>query len=334
MNEFLQLAAGNLLSPMVLFFALGVAAGWSKSDLALPEAISKGLSLYLMLAIGFKGGAELAANGVSGPIALALVLAIALSFSIPVIAYGLLRTLARLDVTNAAAISAHYGSVSVVTFVAATGFLGYRGISFEGYVVAMMALMETPAIITGLLLARRPGRAETGERSAQRPPLLSRDVAREVFLSGSVVLLVGSFLIGWTTGEPGLTMMAPAIVDPFKAVLAVFLLDMGLLVGRRLNDFRAVGWPVVAFGLYMPVIGGTIGLLAAHAIGLSEGGMTLVAVLAASASYIVVPAAMRLALPKANPAIYVTLSLAVTFPFNLIVGIPLFNAAARLIAAI
>lgn len=333
MNEFLQLAAGNLLSPMVLFFALGVAAGWLKSDLALPEAVSKGLSLYLMLAIGFKGGAELAASGLSGTIAVALILAIALSFSLPVLAYGLLRTLGRLDVVNAAAISAHYGSVSVVTFVAATGFLGNRGIPFEGYIVAMMALMETPAIVTGLLLARRARSADDGGPATPRVPLFSKDVAREVFLSGSVVLLVGSFAIGWATGEKGLAIMAPAIVDPFKAVIAVFLLDMGLLVGRRLPDFRAVGWRVMAFGLYMPVIGGTIGLLAAHAIGLSAGGVTLVAVLAASASYIVVPAAMRMALPKANPAVYVTLSLAVTFPFNLIVGIPLYFAAARLLAA-
>lgn len=330
MNEILQLAIGNLLSPMVLFFALGVAAGCLKSDLAVPEAISKGLSLYLMLAIGFKGGVELASSGVTGTVAVALILALVLSFSLPVIAYGLLRTLTRLDIPNAAAVAAHYGSVSVVTFVAATGFLGYRAIPYEGYVVAMLALMETPAIVTGLLLARRSAAAGL---SRSRAPLFSRVVAREVFLSGSVVLLVGSLAIGWITGEKGMTAMAPAIVDPFKAVLAVFLLDMGLLVGRRLRDFRAVGWPVVAFGLYMPLIGAPVGLLAAHAIGLSEGGMTLVAVLAASASYIVVPAAMRLSLPQANPTIYVTLSLAVTFPFNLIVGIPLYHAAAQLIAA-
>lgn len=330
MDTLLQLAIGNLLSPMVLFFALGVAAGWLKSDLAIPEAISKGLSLYLMLAIGFKGGVELASNGVSGAVAVALVLALALSFSLPLLAYALLRAATRLDIPNAAAVAAHYGSVSVVTFVAATGFLGYRSIPYEGYVVAMLALMETPAIVTGLLLARR-GMSET---TGNRAPLLSREVAREVILSGSVVLLIGSLLIGWMTGQDGMTVMAPAIVDPFKAVLAVFLLDMGLLVGRRLHDFRAVGWPVVAFGLYMPVIGAVIGLLAAHAIGLSLGGMTLVAVLAASASYIVVPAAMRISLPQANPAIYIPLSLAVTFPFNLIVGIPLYYAGAQWLVAL
>ena len=329
---------------MVLFFALGVTAGWLKSDLAIPEAISKGLSLYLMLAIGFKGGVELASNSVAGTIAVALVLALALSFSLPVLAYALLRIATRLDVPNAAAVAAHYGSVSIVTFVAATGFLGYQAIPYEGYVVVMVPLMETPAIVTGLLLARRSNAAgPTASRApflnaagptASRAPFLSREVAREVFLSGVVVLLGGSFAIGWITGDKGMAVMAPAIIDPFKAVLAVFLLDMGLLVGRRLHDFRAVGWPVVAFGIYMPLIGGMIGLLAAHAIGLSLGGMTLVAVLAASASYIVVPAAMRLSLPQANPAIYIPLSLAVTFPFNLIVGIPLYYAGAQWLVAL
>lgn len=330
MNELFQLALGNLLSPMVLFFALGVAAGSFKSDLSVPEAISKGLSLYLMLAIGFKGGVELASNGFAGTVAIALLLAIVLSLILPVIAYALLRASTRLDTLNAAAIAAHYGSVSVVTFVAATGFLEFRAIPFEGYVVAMMALMETPAIVSGLLLARAS--SEDG-RVGARTPRFSKEVAREVFLSGSVVLLIGSFSIGWISGDKGMTVMAPAIVDPFKAVLTVFLLDMGLLVGRRLRDFQLVGWRVIGFGLYMPLVGGAIGLLAAYAIGLSQGGMTLVTVLSASASYIVVPAAMRLALPQANPAIYVTLSLAVTFPFNLIVGIPLYNAAAQFLAS-
>lgn len=326
MDTLLELALGNLLSPMVLFFALGVAAGWVKSDLAIPEPISKGLSLYLMLAIGFKGGYELSVNGVAGTAALALLLGIALSFGLPVLAYALLRSATRLNIPNAAAVAAHYGSVSVVTFVAATGFLGYRSIPYEGYVVAMMALMETPAIVTGLLLANL---AMAADRPQDRRPLFSKQLASEVFLSGSVVLLGGSLLIGWATGDKGMEIMAPGIADPFKAVLAVFLLDMGLLVGRRLQDFGAARWPVIAFGLYMPLIGATFGLLGAYAVGLSLGGMTLVAVLAASASYIVVPAAMRVSLPEANPAIYVPLSIAVTFPFNLIVGIPLYHAAAQ-----
>ncbi len=329
MDQLLQLALGNLLSPVVLFFALGLAAGWLKSDLTIPEALSKGLSLYLMLAIGFKGGVELASDTASS-VALALVVALVLSFSLPVLAYGLLRALTRLDVPNAAAIAAHYGSVSIVTFVAATSFLAGRAIAYEGYVVAMLALMETPAIVSGLLLARHFGAAET---KTFRAPLFSKAVVREVFLSGSVVLLLGSFAIGWLTGTKGMAVMAPVIGDPFKAVLAIFLLDIGLLVGPRLRAFKAVGWPLVAFGLYMPLIGAAIGLAAARAIGLSAGGTALVAVLAASASYIVVPAAMRLSLPQANPAIYVTLSLAVTFPFNLVVGIPLYTSAAQWLAS-
>lgn len=330
MTAFLEVATGNLLSPMVLFFALGAAAASLKSDLTVPEAIGKGLALYLMLAIGFKGGAELATNGTAGTVAVALALALVLSLGLPVLAYGLLRMFTGLDIRNAAAIAAHYGSVSIVTFVAATGFLEDRAIPYEGYVVAMLALMETPAIVTGLLLARR---AEPRAPTEFRGPLFSREVAREVLLSGGVVLLAGSFAIGWVTGDTGMAVMAPAIADPFAAILSVFLLDMGLLVGRRLREFGAVGWPVVAFGLYMPLIGAVVGLFTAYAVGLSEGGTTLVAVLAASASYIVVPAAMRVSLPQANPAIYVTLSLAITFPFNLIVGIPLYHAAARVIAA-
>lgn len=329
MDAFLEVAVGNLLSPMVLFFALGAAAARLKSDLTVPQAIGKGLALYLMLAIGFKGGAELATNGTAGTVAVALAVALVLSLGLPILAYGLLRMFTRLDIRNAAAIAAHYGSVSIVTFVAATGFLEDRAVPYEGHVVAMLALMETPAIVTGLLLARRAD----PPRATEAGPLFSREVAREVLLSGGVVLLAGSFVIGWVTGDTGMAVIAPAIADPFAAILAVFLLDMGLLVGRRLRKFSAVDWPVVAFGLYMPLIGAVVGLLTAYAVGLSEGGTTLVAVLAASASYIVVPAAMRVSLPQANPAIYVTLSLGVTFPFNLIVGIPLYHAAARVIAA-
>ena len=330
MIDTLQIAVGNLLSPMVLFFALGALAGALKSDLAIPEAVSKGVSLYLMLAIGFKGGAELAGDGDAGAIMAALAAAIVLSFSLPAIAFGLLRKLTRLDPINAAAIAAHYGSVSIVTFVAATGFLTLLGVPYEGHVVAMLALMETPAIVTGLLLARQFG----GAKSDRAAPIMSKEVAREVFLSGGVVLLVGSFAIGWITGEEGMAVMAPAVVDPFKAILAVFLLDMGLLVGRRLREFSAMGWPLVAFGVYMPLIGALIGLMTGQLLGLSVGGVTLVAVLAASASYIVVPAAMRISLPQANPAIYVTLSLAVTFPFNLLAGIPLYYAAAQWMAVL
>lgn len=327
MSDLLQIAASNFLSPLVLFFALGVAAGWAKSDLAIPEPISKGLSLYLMLAIGFKGGVALTTSEAGSIVFVALVMAVAISLLLPIIAFSLLRTVTTLDTPNAAAIAAHYGSVSIVTFVAATSFLEFRGVEYEGVLVAMLAVMETPAIITGLFLARS-ALARSPDNTA---PLMSRLVFRQIFLCGSVVLLMGSFLIGWTTGDDGMAVMAPLLREPFQAVLAIFLLDMGLLVGRRLDDFGKVGRQLALFGLYMPLIGAAIGTAAAYAIGFSEGGITLFAVLAASASYIVVPAAMRLSLPQANPAIYVTLSLAVTFPFNLAVGIPLYYAVASLI---
>lgn len=329
MSELLQISLANLLSPMILFFALGLLAGIVKSDLAIPEPISKALSLYLMLAIGFKGGVEIVhSGGMSVAIVLALAVAVALSFLIPVLAYALLRLTTRLDGTNAAAVSAHYGSVSVVTFVAATAFLGHIGVPFEGYVVAMLALMETPAIISGLLLARRAGKSADGKERA----LLSGGLLREVLLSGSVMLLVGSFLIGWATGDEGMKALGPVVDAPFKGVLAIFLLDMGLLTSRRLSDLRTVGAGVFGFGLYMPLVGGAVGLLAGTLMGLSVGGMTLIAVLTASASYIVVPAAMRLALPQANPSVYVTLSLGITFPFNIALGVPLYYTAARAIA--
>lgn len=328
MDMIFQLALTNLLTPIVLFFVLGVLAGAVKSDLALPEAISKSLSLYLMLAIGFKGGVELAHSGLGTAIILAMLAAVILSFIMPIISYGLLKVMTRLDGVNAAAISAHYGSISVVTFVAATGFLTMKSMPYEGYLVVLMAIMETPAIVSGLILARI-GLNKNNSSTASKKPLMSGKLAHEVFLSGSIVLLMGAFIIGWITGESGMQTMSPMVEVPFKAVLAVFLLDMGLLVGRRIGDFSAVGLPLVAFGIIMPLIGSVLGLVSAALLGMSPGSGMLLIVLAASASYIVVPAAMRLSLPKANPAIYVTLSLGVTFPFNLIVGIPLYFAMAN-----
>jgi hypothetical protein len=320
-TDLLSLAAGNLLSPMTLFFALGFLAGRWKSDLAVPEAVSKGLSLYLMLSIGFRGGVEVSHGGPLGPLLGALFGAVALSFLMPLVAFFLLRRFTALGRIDASSVAAHYGSVSVVTFVTAVAFLERRGETFEPYLVAMLALMETPAIVTGLLLARGGGGREGGG-------VFSREVMREVLLSGSIVLLAGSFLIGAVTGERGMELLGPAIGAPFHGVLSIFLLDMGLLTARRVPSFRKLGFPVLAFGLYMPLAGASFGLLLAAALGLSTGGAALVAVLGASASYIVVPAAMRLALPEANPALAVALALGVTFPFNLTVGIPLYLAVA------
>ena len=309
---------------MVLFFILGLVAASFRSDLSIPEPVSKGLSLYLMLAIGFRGGVELEHGDGGASILAASLAAVLLSFSLPVVAFLLLRRLSKLDATNAAAVAAHYGSVSVVTFAAAMAILSERGIPFEAYVVALLALMEAPAIISGLFLSKR---GDTGQDERVGSAL----AMREVFLSGSVVLLLGSFGIGWITGERGMSELAPIVGAPFKGALCLFLLDMGLLTARRASELKGIGLKVAAFGLYMPVLGAAVGLATAKLLGLSVGGATLLAVLSASSSYIVVPAAMRSALPAANPALYLTLSLGITFPFNLVVGIPLYESAARIV---
>ncbi|KQI68887.1 hypothetical protein AN189_08555 [Loktanella sp. 3ANDIMAR09] len=321
MSEILSLAGANLISPIILSFALGLAAAMARSDLSIPEAVAKGMSIYLLFAIGFKGGASVAAHGIDATLLLAVGAGIVLSFGLPFIAFGLLRVLTGLSGLDAAAVAAHYGSISIVTFVAATSVLEGRAISSEGYMVAVAAAMEAPAILSALWLVAR-----TGTAGRMEPGLM-----REILLNGSIVLLVGSFVIGMVTGEAGLAEIAPFIVSPFKGVLCLFLLDMGLVAGRGLRQSRGVlGLGAVAFGIAMPLVGSIIGLGMGMAIGLSAGGIVLLMVLAASASYIAVPAAMRVALPEANPAIYLTLSLGVTFPFNLTLGIPLYVAMATM----
>jgi hypothetical protein len=323
-QDLLAIAAENFLTPPVLFFLLGLLAAALRSELALPEALGKSLSIYLMLAIGFKGGAELANSGGSESLALAVIAALLLSAGLPWLAYPLLRLMVRLSQVDSAAIAAHYGSVSIVTFAAAVALLTASGRPYEGYLVVMLALMETPAILSGLLLARRiriTGQPEPpGAADAHR----SQSLLKEVLLSGSVLLLLGSFVIGWATGPQGMQQLEPFLGLPFKGVLCLFLLDMGLLAGRRLEGIRVVGARLALFGIGMPLIGAGMGLAAAIVLGLSAGGGMLLMVLAASASYIVVPAAMRSALPKADPALYICVTLAVTFPFNLLAGIPIY----------
>lgn len=319
-------ATQNLVSPFVLFFLLGILAGVLKSSLTIPGTVGKSIALYLMMAIGYRGGAELSHNGFNGSIVAACIAAVALGAALPFAAYGLLRWTTRLDSTTAAAVAAHYGSVSAVTFAAAIAVLNHHGERFEPYVVALMAVMEAPAILTGLFLARRGAHARGSGRAADS---LAKTVGREVLLHGSVFLLLGSFVIGWLTGSRGFADLDYVLVRPFNGILCVFLLDIGLLVAQRLSDLRALNVAVAAFGLYMPLIGAGAGLGLALILGMSVGGATLLAVLGGSASYIVVPAVMRDALPKASPAIYMTLALGITFPFNLILGIPLYHGAAR-----
>jgi len=323
METALALAMANLLSPMVLFFALGLAAALARSDLAIPEAVAKGMALYLMLAIGFKGGASMAAHGIDGRVVAALTAGVVLSAAIPLVAFAILKTATALPPVDAAAVAAHYGSISIVTLLAAIQALDTAGITYEGYMVAVAAAMETPAILVALWLARK------SKASANGPSGLDTHSLREILLNGSIVVLIGSFVIGWITGEKGLASIAPFIVDPFKGVLCLFLLDMGVIAGRGFQEGRRSLKPgVVLFGLYMPLIGAALGALAGIATGLSPGGTALLITLSASASYIAVPAALRLALPEARPAIYLPLSLGVTFPFNLTIGIPLYIALA------
>jgi len=316
----LQLVAANLLSPALCFFFLGIAATRVRRDLAVPEQLGRALALYLLLAIGVKGGAQLRAEGISPALAAGLVAAVGLGVLLPLLAYSALRAGLRLRQVDAAAIAAHYGSVSVVTFVAATAFLAALGVSFEGFMVALLAVMEVPAILVGIALARR---SEAGGM---------RHAVHGALTSSSVLLLVGAMAVGVLTGQRGLRDLHGFIVAPFMGALAVFLLDMGLVAARRLGDLRALGVPAVLFGLTMPLVGGAFGLLTGAGIGLSVGGTTLLAVLAAGASYVAAPAAIRQALPEANPTLYLGLSLGVTFPFNLSIGIPLYYAAARVLA--
>lgn len=324
MTEILTIASNNLLSPMILCFALGLAAALARSELTVPEAAAKALSIYLLFAIGFKGGAAVAAHGVDGRLLAALAGGVALSFGLPFAAFALIRLLTRFSVTDAAAVAAHYGSISIVTFVTATSVLAARGIASEGYMVAVAAAMEAPAIVSALWLASRAG---GGTR-------MDAELWREILLNGSIVLLVGAFLIGLITGADGMARIESFIVSPFQGVLCLFLLDMGLVAGRGLRQSRGIlGGGALVFGLTMPLVGASAGLAMGLVLGLSTGGLALLMTLAASASYIAVPAAMRVALPEANPSIYLTLSLGVTFPFNLTVGIPLYVALATAIRA-
>ena len=320
MADILALAASNLVSPMILSFVLGLAAALARSDLTVPEAVAKGMSLYLLFAIGFKGGAAVAAHGVDGRLIAALLAGVLLSALLPLIAYALIRGMTRLGPTDAAAVAAHYGSISIVTFVTASSVLQAQGIASEGYMVAVAAAMEAPARLASHSAVRMAG--------AQRDA--DPDLWREIAFNGSIVLLVGSFLIGLATGETGLAKIDAFIVAPFQGILCLFLLDMGLVAGRGLKGARGVlGGGTLAFGLLMPLIGAALGLATALLLGLSTGGVALLMVLCASASYIAVPAAMRVALPAANPALSLTLALGVTFPFNLTLGIPLYVAVAQ-----
>jgi uncharacterized protein len=314
-----------LLSPVILFFILGALAAALRSDLAVPEALAKGMSLYLMAAIGLKGGTEVAESGLNGGLLTAAALGVMLSCAIPLWCYGALRGFGRIDAVNAGAIAAHYGSVSVVTFAAGSEMMKASGLMPPGYMVAVLALMETPAIVVGLMLARRGGAKSTQTRG---------DLLQETLLNGPVVLLIGAFAIGLIAGKEGVKPVAPFFESGFRGVLCLFLLDMGLIAVRRLRESRALNVRLALLGIAFPVFNGTLAIVIAGVLGLDAATAAMLGILAASASYIAVPAAMRLALPQADSGLSLAMSLAVTFPFNILIGIPLYGQiASRLVPA-
>lgn len=324
--EIFDLFLQNIVSPPILFFVLGLAAGLLKSDLDVPDQISRYLAIYLMMAIGFKGGVAIAETAeVDFKMVATIITGLIFGFLQPFLGYGLLRLTTRLDKATAAAVAAHYGSISMVTFVTAASFLQVNEVVYAGYIVAVLALMEAPAILSGLYIAHRavPKTIKSTEKAAPR-------LSREIFTNGAILLLTGSFLIGWASGTEGMAKMSGFVVSPFQGLLAFFLLDMGLLVTRQAHNMKAFTWKLVAFAIYMPLFSAAIGLFFANLIGLDLGTGTLFIVLFASASYIAVSAAMRLALPEAKASIYVPMSLAITFPFNIIFGIPLYYSAAQM----
>jgi hypothetical protein len=315
----MSLITSNILSPPVLFFFLGMLAVFVKSDLEIPPPLPKLFSLYLLFAIGFKGGIELIKSGVGQDVLLIITAAILMACLVPVYTFFILKI--RLDVYNAAAIAATFGSISAVTFITASSFLDELGIEFGGYMVAALALMESPAIIVGLLLVKR-FTANTNEDGSS--DFSWSEVLQEAFFNSSVFLLIGSLTIGFLTGEKGEKMLSPFTQEIFYGVLAFFLLDMGLVAAKRIKDVGKTGLFLVTFSILTPILNATIGVAIAKLLNISQGDALLFSVLCASASYIAVPAAMRLTVPEANPSLYVTAALAVTFPFNIIVGIPLY----------
>jgi uncharacterized protein len=311
--------ADNLLDPVILFFVVGVLAGVLKSDLRLPEALYETLSIYLLVAIGLKGGVQLAEADIGGVLVPALA-AIALGVVIPPIGYVVLRRVGRFSQSDSAAVAAHYGSVSVVTFAVALSYLDRLVVSYEGFVTTLLVIMEVPGIAVGILIARM--------RAAQGTTNFGK-LLHELFLGKSIFLLVGGLIVGYAAGPLRMAQVAPLFFDLFRGALAFFLLEMGIVTARRLTDLRRVGLFLVGFGIFMPLLGAVLGTAAGMLSGLSVGGVTVLATLAASASYIAATAAMRVAVPEANPTLYLTASLGITFPFNIIFGIPIYYWMAR-----
>jgi hypothetical protein len=316
----------NLLTPSILFFSLGFIAQLVKSDLKLPPELIKSITIYLLLSVGIHGGIELAHVNINTAIP-SIGVAIMLGISVPIVAYLIIHKIGKIDSLNAIAIATHYGSVSAGTFLTAIAFLELNNIFFEKQPIIMLAIMESPAILIGLILANHIRRQD-----AQNKILSSNhkaDLIKEAFTNGSVLLLIGGMVIGDIATEKSIKAILPFFDNLFMGVLSVFLLAMGMEAGKKISDFKYAGKFLLAFGIFMPIVLGCLGVaLGTYILGFSVGGATLVGVLAASASYIAVPPAMRMAIPEANPSIYLTLALGVTFPFNVVIGIPLYYSFA------
>lgn len=322
-----DLLQANLLSPVVLAFLLGAVAVWVRSDLSLPKDLYTGLSIYLLLAIGLKGGQALAQTSLAELLKPAIA-TILLGVTIPLLAYGILRQFGKFSAVDAAAVAAHYGSVSAVTFAAAQNFLDSKGVPYEGFMPALVAILEVPAIVIAVLIARLAERRQA--TPAGVPPAHDwKTVLREVFAGRSIVLLLGGLAMGAASTSRNMDRVSPLFTQLFYGALVLFLLEMGMTAARRLKDVRAAGLFLAVFAILMPLFSGALGVLLGDWAGLSFGGTVILGVLSASASYIAAPAAVRVALPVANPAYYVTASIGITFPFNLTIGIPLIYGMAK-----
>ncbi len=305
----------NITNPALLFFLLGIIAVYLKSDLEIPNNSSKFISLYLLFSIGFKGGQELAHSYFTMDIVWSVAFGIIISIAIPTYTFFILKR--RFSIENAGAIAAAYGSVSAVTFVTAVSFLEMQNVTFSGHMVAVMALMEAPAIIVGVIMIQLFN-GNKKETSGLLP------IVKHSFTNGSVLLIIGSLLIGLLASDKGALGIKPFTTDIFKGFLAIFLLDMGIVSGKKLGDFFKSGWFSIAFALLIPLLNGCLIAYASQLVTQDVGNRFIFAILAASASYIAVPAAMKIAVPKANPGIFLPMALAVTFPFNITFGMPIY----------
>jgi hypothetical protein len=332
----LEIILQNLLSPVVLFFVLGLTAALFKSDLKFPSGLGEALSIYLLIAIGIKGGIELShysLTAVMRPISGTLFLGI----FIPIVVLIVLRRLMKIDLKNSIALAATYGSVSIVTYGAAIAFLGKQRIEYDGFMNALVVLLETPSILVSLFLLN------IIEKNQDQPvwsshklgivsslsTVIDKQVLKESVFGKSVLLLLGSLVIGLVIGQDALSVVKPLFIDLYGSILMLFLLNMGLIAGQRLPEIKTHGFKFLLFAVLTPVFCGSVGVVVGSMAGLSLGSMTLMGVLAGSASYIAAPAALRSSVPEANPSIYLGLSLGITFPFNLIIGIPLYYQIAQ-----